>query len=320
MRCMTTLLVIPAFSAAATTSSIALLPDLPSNASKSCSPCFTRFSPADTTASSLRTLVISSTRACIVISPETIRLTWDNMVKAVSSDTESSTVSSCFSISLAAFRANGSNRAAVPPSLLANRTISSADISRCASRSTRVSSILSSARSRYKLFRDSIEIRLSLASLLFKLAASCNPDILNRKSVRSSSPKAESPVIDLSAPAIMPSRPPCASLRSSIADTRRERTASPSSIDFSRATATSPSVNALVSSNPPVPPSEKNIASTRLRSLAVPSMNTFTDRVDMSLPLMACHSDVFSLTCSKMELSAWSDPAASANESNIVPN
>ena len=188
IRCMTTLFVMPAFSAAATTSSIVLFPDFPSKASRIVSPFVSRSSPAAARVSSLSRSVTSSTSAPIDISPDIMRLTCERIVDAVSSapsppETDASIESSCFSISLPAFRASGCNNAAVPPSPLAKLAISSALRSKCDSRSTRVASILNRARSRYKLFCEMSEMSDSLACFVFRSAASWRPEILLRKSV-----------------------------------------------------------------------------------------------------------------------------------------
>mmetsp|Transcript_20929 Transcript_20929/g.51430 ORF Transcript_20929/g.51430 Transcript_20929/m.51430 type:complete len:343 (-) Transcript_20929:1463-2491(-) len=169
---MTLSFVIPAFSAICRASSTILLPETPSIASSTCSPCLTRFSPAATTLSSLRILTTSSMTAFTVISPEMIFRTCFKTSSIVSSVKDSSAASSCFSISTAARFAIGSNNFAVPPSPLARTAISSGVICspKCDSNSHRTCSNFSSTTSRYSFRCERIEIRDSLASLLAESA------------------------------------------------------------------------------------------------------------------------------------------------------
>mmetsp|Transcript_26619 Transcript_26619/g.35577 ORF Transcript_26619/g.35577 Transcript_26619/m.35577 type:complete len:203 (-) Transcript_26619:344-952(-) len=150
-------LVIPAFSTAPITLPTTLFPLLlccaPSSASRTRSPAVIRFSPAATTSSLFIILATSSTSLDIVNSPDKIFLTCPKTDRMVSSETDSSAASSCFSISFAALRAMGSNNAAVPPSPLARKAIASGDNSSpsCDSKSTMTCSILNIATFLYLL-------------------------------------------------------------------------------------------------------------------------------------------------------------------------
>mmetsp|Transcript_16209 Transcript_16209/g.22838 ORF Transcript_16209/g.22838 Transcript_16209/m.22838 type:complete len:222 (+) Transcript_16209:2210-2875(+) len=171
----TTSLVIPAFWAISKASSTTLFPDTPSSASRTSSLVFMNVSPAATTSSLLRILTVSFKRAVTVSSPEIIFRTCCNALSMEGSVTDDSALSSCFSISLAAFRAIGSKSADVPPSPFARAAISSGDSSlpKCDFKSHKVRSIRRRATSLYSLRSERTEISVSLASLVAEVAEFC---------------------------------------------------------------------------------------------------------------------------------------------------